>query len=125
MRGFVFAICFMVSAPCAAGEEWATTDYALLGSALTLQAVDWAQTRNAMRRNAAAGETRYVERNPIVGPTPSAGRLDKIAALTMLSTAGLAVALPSSYRRWFLGAVVVIEAAVVYGNHQIGLRVDF
>lgn len=102
-----------------AKAEWTTTDSALLAGALTLQAIDWGQTRAAMRHGG------YTEKNPILGPQPSIGRLDKVCTLAMVGTVGLAYVLPPLYRRAFLGGVVTIEAAIVYRHRQLGLRVDF
>jgi hypothetical protein len=39
--------------------------------------------------------------------------------------AGMALVLPASQRRLFLGGVIVVEASVVFSNHQIGVKLDF
>lgn len=124
-------------------EEWKTADYALLGSAVTLLVVDWGQTRdlsggqdcvryvdqvNAQSIGARAETYKcrsMKETNPILGDYPSRSEVNQYFALAILGTAAIAYVLPNDYRKWFLGAVIVLETGVVLRNHRVGLRVDF
>lgn len=130
----------------ALAEDWATKDTALLGGALGLMVVDWAQTRDLARqtqwnkpecadagfRSAPAAVNAqcatvpvYREINPLLPSHPTTAQVDRYFALAMLGTAGLSYALPTRYRTYFLGTVLFLETVVVLHNHQIGLRVSF
>jgi hypothetical protein len=100
-------------------DEWSASDKALLGAATVLLVIDWGQTRTI------AKDERFVEKNKILGPNPSVGDVDKYFALATLGTIGLAYVLPSQYRGYFLGGVVVLEGVVVMRNHQLGIRASF
>jgi hypothetical protein len=100
-------------------DEWSATDKTLLGAATVLLVIDWGQTRTI------AKDERFVEKNKILGPNPSVGDVDKYFAIATLGTIGLAYALPSQYRGYFLGGVVVLESVVVMRNHQLGIKASF
>jgi hypothetical protein len=111
-------------------EEWKAADYKLLGAATTLLVIDWGQTRNMTRSplyitRCPDCQAPYYEHNPILGKSPTIGEVDKYFALAILGTAGISYVLPSKYRRYFLGGVIVLETLIVAHNHHIGLRVDF
>lgn len=132
---WLFLVIF-VSTPLHA-EEWTKTDYALLGGAMTLLVVDWGQTRaitnetvtyaslNGQAPVAVSSKRSYHEKNPLLGENPSRSEVDRYFLVAVLGTAGLAYVLPPTYRRWFLGGVIVLEAYSVINNHRIGLRMDF
>jgi hypothetical protein len=141
-------IALLVLSSGAAAGDWETKDTALLGGAIGLLAIDWAQSRDLAQRNAtyyltpacSDPATRgfalsgpcppqsshpYHETNPFLPSNPSTGDVDKYFALAIVGTAGLAYVLPTTYRRWFLGGVIVLESIVVMHNHSIGLRASF
>jgi hypothetical protein len=103
----------------ASAADWETTDTLLLSSALTMTAVDWAQTRYIARH------PEYHEKNPALGSNPSVGKVDRYFGSAMIGTVGLAMLLPSTQRRWFLGGLLIVETAVVVNNHQIGIKAEF
>lgn len=120
-------------APIGQAEEWKAADYTLLAASLAVQVIDWGQTRSVARETTSAslnGQTpvvsrTYYERNPFIGENPTTGDVDKYFAAQMLATASIAYVLPQSWRRLFLGGMLVFHTSLVYKNHEIGLRVDF
>lgn len=117
----------------------------MLGGAIGLLAIDWAQTHNLVQRQryteqecndpgfratpyapyVCQSEPVYNELNPFLPNHPSTGDVDKYFALAIVGTAGLSYVLPQKYRRYFLGGVIVLESIVVLHNHSIGLKVSF
>jgi len=116
------AALFIFFSGAAAAQEWTRTDILMLTGAMGLSLVDWGQTRDMVKRPASEG---YHENNPLLPTHPTAADVNRAALIGLAGTAGLAYVLPQTYRRWFLGAVIVIETGVVARNHQIGLRVSF
>jgi hypothetical protein len=100
--------------------DWDKTDSLLLTTALSAIAIDWGQTRTIARNPA-----RFTEANPILGPHPGVGRVDRYFALSMLGTAGVAGILMPTPRKWFLGGVTAVEVFVIVSNHGAGIRADF
>jgi hypothetical protein len=119
-RALLVALSLALTAAPAAAADWSRTDTALTGAALTGLAVDWGQTRTIARNPA-----RFNELNPFLGEHPSVGRVDRYFALAMLGTVGLAIALPSEYRKIFLYGLILRETAVVITNYSIGIRASF
>lgn len=144
MRAIVVLLFVLLAGEARAGD-WGNTDTAMLAGVLTLSVIDWGQTRDLARRQQRSCFTASIEgqpgststactsspvykedgMNPFLPAHPTTAQVDKSFALGMLATAGIAYVLPQTYRRWFLGGVIVIEAGTVIHNHQIGLRVDF
>lgn len=120
----------------AIGADWETKDSWLLGGALGLLAVDWAQTRKITNDEPLCAFQNGVpvdcvkfhdhrETNHFLGPHPSNPAITRYFLITMAGTAGISYALPAKYRRYFLGGVLIIESAAVIHNHRIGLRWGF
>ena len=121
-RVSLFAGAFLLAFP-AYGEpfaDWDRTDSMLLGSALTLTAIDWGQTRDIAQH-----PERFSESNPILGAHPSVGRVDNYFLISMAGIVGLSAVLPSRTRKYVLGGVTFVEAVVVINNHGAGIRVSF
>jgi hypothetical protein len=139
-------MCLISMSASAGGDDWGTKDTWILGGAMGLLAIDWAQTHDLARRNTTyyltpacsdpatrslAGpcppqsSQPYHEVNPLLPNNPSTGDVDKYFAIAMVGTAGLSYVLAPTYRRYFLGGVIVLESLVVLRNHQIGLRLSF
>ncbi len=85
-----------------------------------MMALDWAQTRYAVRH-----PSRYSERNPIMGEHPSTTKVDQYFALASLLMVGVTYVLPRPERRLFLGGVLVVETSAVVSNYRIGVKLDF
>jgi hypothetical protein len=101
-------------------HDWDRTDYVLLGAALTTIAIDWGQTRYIARH-----PQTYHEINPILGKHPSVGKVDRYFAASMLGTVGIAMVLPTTYRKYWLGGVAVFELGFIIHNKNLGIKVDF
>ena len=110
----------LVPSLCRAADPWETTDYALAGAALAALAVDWGQTRYIAKNT-----QRYNETNPMLGSTPSVGKVDTYFIGAMVGTVALAHVLPGEWRQLFLGGVLALELGVVNQNRSLGIKVAF
>ncbi len=99
-------------------DEWTATDTALQASFTALVAIDWLQTRVALR------EPRFVETNPLLGARPSAVRLNLATLGAVVAHAGIARLLPQPYRRIWQSIGIGIEVAVVAQNFSVGVRLQ-
>ncbi len=99
---------------------WDNTDKLLAATALIATTVDWAQTRYIARH-----PRQYRELNPILGQHPSTGKVDRYFALSIVAGSAIAIALPSKYRKVWLGGITLVEVGFVIHNHHIGIRADF
>ena len=103
-----------------AADPWGTTDYALAGAAVAALAVDWGQTRHI-----AKNPERYTETNPVLGTSPSVGKVDAYFVGAMVGTVALAHVLPGDWRQLFLGGVLALELGVVNQNRSLGIKMSF
>lgn len=101
-------------------KEWDKTDSLLLGTAVTLLAVDWNQTRTIARN-----PDRFHETNQILGNHPSVGKVNGYFATAIIGTVGVAMALPSEYRKFWLGGITVLEVSVTQHNRSLGIKTSF
>jgi hypothetical protein len=102
-----------------AADPWETTDYALAGAALTALAVDWGQTRYIAKNT-----HRYNETNPMLGATPSVGKVDTYF-VAMVGTVALAHILPGDWRQLFLAGTLAVEIGAISKNRSIGIKMAF
>jgi hypothetical protein len=105
---------------CRAADPWETTDYALAGAAVVALAVDWGQTRHIAKNS-----NRFIETNPVLGTSPSVGKVDAYFVGAMVGTVALAHVLPSDWRQLFLGGVLALELGVVSQNRSLGIKMAF
>lgn len=70
---------------------------------------DWMMTR----RNMAIGG---YEMNPILGPHPSAGRVNAFCGAAFVGNLVLGIALPTKWRNYFWGGVTALESSAVLLN---------
>ena len=110
----------LLPSPCQAGDPWETTDYALAGASLAALAVDWGQTRHI-----AKNPSRFIETNPVLGPSPSVGKVDAYFIGAMVGTVALAHVLPSDWRQLFLAGVLTVELGVAQQNRALGIKMAF
>lgn len=101
-------------------NEWDKTDSLLLGTAVTLLAVDWNQTRTIARN-----PDRFNEKNAILGNHPGVGKVNGYFAAAIIGTVGVAMALPSEYRKFWLGGITVLEVSVTQHNRSLGIKTSF
>lgn len=87
-------------------------DVASLVTSEASLACDWGQTRSA----AVAGWHGYAEENSIIGPNPSAMRVDMYFATAAILDAAVWLVLPKGWRSAPPVALTVMEAKVIHGN---------
>lgn len=115
----------------AAAEPWDDTDKVLGAIAVTAAVVDWGQTRYLVKNpcaNLPGAETctdPYHERNPLLGDHPSLAKVDRYFVGGLVVGGLVAHYLPSSQRKWFLGAVAIVEISVAMRNCSIGIGFTF
>jgi len=119
--------------PCgwaAAADEWTRVDTQRQAIFTGLMVVDYRQTVEGIVKR--PGE--YVERNTVLGPYPSKGRISTYFALTVAGHYAVARLLPASARffgkRWNPRAAwqhvgIVVEAGAVHNNIRVGLSIGF
>ena len=87
---------------------------------LAALAVDWGQTRHI-----AKNPSRFIETNPILGTSPSVGKVDAYFIGAMVGTVALAHVLPSDWRQLFLAGVLTVELGVAQQNRALGIKMAF
>lgn len=93
---------------------------ALEATYLTVDAVDWLQTRNIARN-----PTLYHEDNPFLGHRPDIGQVNSYFLAGAALHVGISYLLPESIRPWFQGIGILFESSMVYRNHLLGLSARF
>ena len=103
-----------------AADPWETSEYLLAGAAVAALAVDWGQTRHI-----AKNPNRFIETNPVLGSSPSVGKVDAYFVGAMVGTVALAHVLPSDWRQLFLAGTLAVEIGAVSQNRSIGIKMAF
>jgi len=101
-------------------DKWTTGDKALELTYLTLQALDYGQTRHI-----AHNPDRFYETNTILGRHPSEGRVNTLFAITAIAHPVITHVLPQKYRKYFQLITIGYSASNVYHNYRIGIDLDF
>ncbi len=101
-----------------ADGRWTIADTALEASFAAAVAVDWAQTRWAL-------DNGHRELNPLLGPEPSAARLNMLVLAAAAGHAAVSLALPRPYRRWWQSMTLIVELGAVGHNFAAGARLAF
>jgi hypothetical protein len=99
-------------------RSWRTPHVALASAFAVALSIDAAQTREAMRRG-------YRETNPILGPHPSAGRVNTYSFFAGLTVVGAAAAVPARARPWILGVALAVETFAIAGTVRQGITIKF
>jgi len=99
--------------------SWTSTDVALATGFAAALLMDAGQTLGLAR----GGWQGYREANPLLGRTPSVGRIHVYTAVAGVTVLGVAAVLPARLRPWFLGAAFVVEALTVGRNAQGGIPI--
>ena len=123
IRDFITVIAVILfllfGATFAQAREWDKTEMALGAAALTLNVIDWRQTRHITQE-----PDRYYEKNVLLGENPSRSNVDRHFLITTLVVGGLAHFIPE-YRKEILSVFVVVQTVNTVRNYSIGLRVRF
>ena len=103
----------------ARADSWDATEKTLAGAALIGTAIDWRQTQII------AATPGCWEKNPLIGAHPSMKRVN----LYFIGAIGVnylvADALPSGWRKAWLGSVTALEIVMVGNNKRMGIGFKF
>lgn len=110
----------------AAAAPWDKTDKTLFAGFTSARVADMAQTLQIARRPTGI-ESGYVytETNPLIGASPSVGRVLTYFAVSHALVWLVADHLPAKTRKAFLTGAVVISAQFVQRNAELGINVRF
>ncbi|MGA8007725.1 MAG: hypothetical protein WCA17_16690 [Burkholderiales bacterium] len=103
-----------------AADEWTMEERTSFAMSSVLLVADWAQTRQVARNPDALREI-----NPILGTTPSMGRVNAYFGTALLLNYVIGNSLAPGWRRAWFVSVGTVEANVVQRNLSIGLNVSF
>jgi hypothetical protein len=118
--GMILAL-VIVSSAHANENEWTTLDTSLQAAYSVVHVIDWAQTRNIIKRE----NEGYYEHNHLLGRKPSVDRVNIYFAATLLLHAGISRALPKDYRTPWQMFWIGVETNQISENYSIGLRAEF
>jgi len=109
--------CAVFAAPALASDPWKPEEQ-VAGAALgALILVDYLQTRQIAKY-----PEQYHEVNLILGEHPSIGKVNNYFMIASALTYIFIDALPSEYRSYVLAAGIVVQAGVVAGNFNLGIK---
>lgn len=112
--------CAIFAAPLSAQREPLTAaDHLLWGASSALLMADWGQTHSGL-----SGRTGH-ETNPLLGPHPSHGALNRYMVGAMIGNALVSRLHKPKQRRIVWTLVTGLQAAVVILNHRQGLGWQF
>jgi hypothetical protein len=96
--------------------EWSDANKVLEALYLIPHYLDWKQTRWGSRH-----PDQFEERNPILGNSPSQGKVDAYFAITPILKYLLGNAIPNPERYGLQGAAIGLESATVHENRRQGV----
>ena len=116
-----YIIFFVIALCCsnANADKWTSRDTAYQGTAITLLAVDWLQTKEIARN------PEYHETNPILGRNPKQSEVDLYFAGCAIGHTLVAYYLPQKYRRWWQYVWIGVQSGYVCQNIIMGVRIAF
>jgi hypothetical protein len=100
-------------------DEWSKRDIALESAWITLNIIDWSQTRYISKH------PEFYESNPILGRHPSISAVDTYFAAGTLLHIGVTHILPSKYRPYWQMITIMGSGACVINNNRIGVGLNF
>ena len=112
----LLVLMLLIPSVCFAGD-WTSTDTAWEAAYLGALTVDCLQARDT--------NPRYIERNPVLGPYPSRGKIDNLCALSAIGHLGMSYVLPSDWRRTWQISTVAIELVIIRHQYEIGLKLSW
>lgn len=99
--------------------SWSRTDVVLAGAFTAGLLLDAGQTRGLARD----GWEGFREGNPLLGPTPSVGRINAYTAVAGLAVLGAAAIVPPRVRPWVLGAALAVQMVTVSRSVAKGIPI--
>ena len=91
---------------------------------LSLHLVDWAQTRDLVRKTKEPGST-WHEQNFLLGRKPHQDKVDAYFALTGLAEQFLIDELPDKLKQPLLDSLIKLEIGAVGNNFNLGIKAKF
>lgn len=116
LAALLLSFCAVASAT---DRSWSDSQIRWAAGAAVLHAIDWGQTRDIARQ-----PDSYHERNPILGPHPTLGDVNRHFIVFGAVTAALVHFLPQ-YRDTLLKVYVGYQMVNTTRNFSIGLRLNF
>lgn len=104
-----------------AADPWDAKDITLGAAALTVQAIDYAQTTYIAKH---PNTYREVAISSLVSEHPSTGRVNTFFALETVAIGAAAHLLPAPYRDLLLGGVIVVKIDAIGKNYALGIKMD-
>ena len=117
---FFLAVALIFSSLDAKADTWDTTDKVLGVTALTLEVMDWGQTREI-----AKNPKQWYEKGHFLPEHPSVAEVNKHFISSIIMATLIADALPSPYRKAWLASAIVFEFRSVRNNHLLGIKMSF
>ncbi len=117
MRSLILLLAAL-AAPCHAAD-WTRADTTREAAFLSFGALDWLQTRSALKH-----PDLYKETNRFIGAHPSRADVNVWFGFGLAAHVGIAVALPPKYRAPFQYVTIGLEAGQVARNFRIGVRIE-
>lgn len=96
------------------------TDLARQITYSALHVADWNQTRRI-----AASNGRWIELNPILGPSPSQSRVNRYFAATLVAHWAITYTLPERWRKPWQETTIILQASVIQSNYRLGISASF
>ena len=97
---------------------WTATQVTMAVATASEIAVDWGQTRDALRRGSR-------ETNPVLGARPSSGRLTAYNAFAISGVVVVGALLTPSLRTAWFATLLVVQTACVIRNAILGFHIAF
>lgn len=105
--------------PHAQADSWSEGDKWRQGAYTVLHMADWHQTHQI------SDSTSDTDVNPIMGPSPSDGQIDRYFAGTLIIHYVIAHNLPRDWRKRFQYVTIAVEAGAVAHNWSVGYTIEF
>lgn len=119
LRHILLAVLMLVGLPARAADPWSRADIIRETAVVTVSTADWLQTIELTQRMGRP------ELNPLLGPHPTRGEINRYFAASILLHVAITRALPARFRpAWQYGSIGW-ELAIVGHNASVGIRVTF
>lgn len=120
--GWLFLSLFLGCSSSARAGDWSTGDTYRQAVVTGLLLADWGQTRDIAQH---PNRFQEFESRPVLGDTPSVGKVNNYFAVAIIGHAAVSYLLPTDWRAGWQYVVIGVELNTVAHNRSIGLRVSF